>query len=73
MRSTDRKMSLLNFVVTTVKTHFPELHSFAQTLNLEDATQGSYPLLLFAWGVSKNLAPPSSGKMGGGVRVDYLL
>ncbi|CAB4019867.1 formin CG32138 isoform X1 [Paramuricea clavata] len=41
VRSTDRKMSLLNFVVTTVKTHLPELHSFAQGLDLEDATQVS--------------------------------
>ena len=51
MRSTDRKMSLLNFVVTTVKTHFPELHSFAHDLQLEDATQGCNtflsPLLCF--------------------------
>ena len=45
MRSTDRKMSLLNFVVTTVKTHFPDLHSFAQGLDLGDATQGVYLLL----------------------------
>ena len=47
MRSTDRKMSLLNFVVNTVKTHFPELHSFAQGLQLEDATQGLSPLLVY--------------------------
>ena len=45
MRSTDRKMSLLNYVVNTVKTHFPELHSFADGLHLLEATQGLYNLL----------------------------
>ncbi len=40
-------MSLLNFVVNTVKTHFPELHSFAQGLQLEDATQGLSHLLVY--------------------------
>lgn len=35
-------MSLLNYVVATVNTYFPELHSFAEDLELEEATQGIF-------------------------------
>ena len=46
-RSTDRKMTLLHYIVYVVETVFPHISTFYDDLHLEDATTGM--VVLCSW------------------------